>query len=72
METRRVALAVVLGGLAVAVLTVGVQGLVAPLLTTDGYQPPNSTAAPGTEPRAEPRRAPPRPSTPTTSTRRWW
>jgi len=47
MDTRRVALAVVLGGLAVAILTVGVQGLIAPLLTTDGYQPPNSTAAPG-------------------------
>lgn len=46
MDARRVALAVVLGGLAVAVLTVGVQGLVAPLLTTDGYQPPNSTAVP--------------------------
>ena len=47
MDTRRVALAVVLGGLLVALLTVGVQGLVAPLLTTDGYDPPNSTAAPG-------------------------
>jgi uncharacterized membrane protein (UPF0127 family) len=46
METRRVALAVVLGGLLLAVLTVGVQGLVGPFLTTDGYHPPNSTAAP--------------------------
>jgi uncharacterized membrane protein (UPF0127 family) len=47
MDTRRVALAVVVGGaLVAAVLAVGVQGLVAPLLTTDGYQPPNSTAAP--------------------------
>jgi len=46
MDTRRVALAVVLGGLVVAVLTVGVQGLVAPFLTTDGYNPPNSTATP--------------------------
>jgi len=47
MDTRRVALAVVVGGLLVAVLAVGVQGLVGPLLTTDGYDPPNSTAAPG-------------------------
>jgi uncharacterized membrane protein (UPF0127 family) len=46
MDTRRVAVAVVLVGVAAAVLTVGVQGLVAPLLTTDGYNPPNSTAAP--------------------------
>ncbi|WP_276260191.1 DUF192 domain-containing protein [Haloglomus litoreum] len=46
MDTRRVAMAVVLVGLVAAVLTVGTQGLLAPLLTTDGYHPPNSTAAP--------------------------
>lgn len=46
MDTRRVAIAVVVGGaLTAAVLAVGVQGLVAPLLTTDGYNPPNSTMA---------------------------
>jgi uncharacterized membrane protein (UPF0127 family) len=46
MNTRRVAAGIVVAGVVAAVLVVGVQGLVGPLLTTDGYQPPNSTAAP--------------------------
>ncbi|MFB6207295.1 MAG: DUF192 domain-containing protein [Haloglomus sp.] len=47
MDTRRVGLAIVVVGILAVVLIVGGQALVAPLLTGDGYHPPNSTAAPG-------------------------
>jgi hypothetical protein len=48
MDTRRLAVAIVVGGALTAVaMAAGAGSLAEPLLTTDGYHPPNATAAPG-------------------------